>query len=206
MRNARTHHGCGDGAKAMRRSQGCASHAKRGNLLRNYRDVVQDYIDCCLACANDELAHFQKLSSLEQTISKATRAEGENGKLAHQRRIPPRVLGKAASALQEIREEIRKCGTFEQLQGLIERRIGGIKGIGKLMIYDTALRIGAKQRHYPQYVHLHAGTRGGAKALGLDSSKEYLHVREVPKEFRRLKPHQIEDCLCIYKDELMKIR
>ncbi|HQM80509.1 MAG TPA: hypothetical protein PLX02_02700 [Syntrophorhabdaceae bacterium] len=74
-----------------------------------------------------------------------------------------------------------------------------IPGIGELAVYDTALRIGAFLRIEPSKVFLHAGTRTGARALGLETSAEFLEVSSVPSEFQVLKPSEIEDVLCIYK-------
>jgi hypothetical protein len=48
-------------------------------------------------------------------------------------------------------------------------------------------------------VHLHRGTRTGARALGLDTSRSFLKPTDLPKEIRSLRPHEIEDFLCIYK-------
>lgn len=79
--------------------------------------------------------------------------------------------------------------------------MGGIHDIGPLTIYDTALRIGAFLRLEPAVVYLHRGTREGAKAIGENHRSECLDVRELPRPFQRLKPYEIEDCLCIYKWE-----
>lgn len=49
---------------------------------------------------------------------------------------------------------------------------------------------------------LHAGTRTGARALGLDTSRQAISPDELPKAFRKLNPREIEDVLCIYKDQL----
>jgi hypothetical protein len=47
---------------------------------------------------------------------------------------------------------------------------------------------------FPDKVYLHAGTRLGARALGLRTAAT-LKMSELPKEFRALKPHEIEDVL-----------
>jgi hypothetical protein len=70
------------------------------------------------------------------------------------------------------------------------------------MVYDTALRIGAYLHLKPELVYLHAGTRIGARNLGFDSSAEFIATRNFPDEFRCLSASEIEDVLCIYKDEL----
>jgi hypothetical protein len=77
-----------------------------------------------------------------------------------------------------------------------------ITGIGELYICDTSLRIGAKLNLFPTAVYLHPGTRAGARALGLDDRAKMLKVSALPKPFRTLAPHELEDILCIFKDDL----
>jgi hypothetical protein len=88
---------------------------------------------------------------------------------------------------------------------LAERTAKGIGGIGELTIYDTAHRIGAYLRLAPENVYLHAGTRQGAKALGFKGSWASIPRREFPKALSRLRANEIEDCLCIYKNNLRSI-
>jgi hypothetical protein len=53
----------------------------------------------------------------------------------------------------------------------------------------------------PQKVYLHAGTRKGAKALGIyEKGKEVLEMSELVKkypEFAKLESYHVEDFLCI---------
>jgi hypothetical protein len=104
------------------------------------------------------------------------------------------VLSKHARAIQ-------KAHDFDDLFHLIDTALEPIPGLGELYVYDTTLRIGAKLNLFPDKVYLHAGTRLGARALGLRTAAT-LKMSELPKEFRALKPHEIEDVLCIFKDEL----
>jgi hypothetical protein len=53
-------------------------------------------------------------------------------------------------------------------------------------------------------VYLHAGTRAGARALGLNWRATTLAVHDLPAELRVLAPHEIEDCLCIFKNNFEK--
>lgn len=55
---------------------------------------------------------------------------------------------------------------------------------------------------YPKMVYVHAGTRAGAKAMGLDIRRPYLKLDELPTPLRTLPAHEIEDLLCIFKDRL----
>jgi hypothetical protein len=118
----------------------------------------------------------------------------------HQRRIPGRVLQQAANALVKA---TFAAATFEDLHETVRKTIGPIRGIGELAVYDIACRIGTDLGWTPDRVYLHAGTREGARALGLGGAT--LSKSELPKEFHRLSPAEIEDCLCIYKDDLRRL-
>jgi hypothetical protein len=71
----------------------------------------------------------------------------------------------------------------------------------KLTVYDISHRIGAYFGKAPERVYLHAGVRVGARALGIGGDS--FDPKILPKPFARLTPSEIEDCLCIYKDELL---
>ena len=77
--------------------------------------------------------------------------------------------------------------------------------IGRLMVYDTSLRVGARLHLLPDRVYLHAGTRVGARALGLDWRADHVAMAHLPRALRLLGPHEIEDCLCIYKREIARL-
>ncbi|WP_143164948.1 hypothetical protein [Chryseolinea serpens] len=86
------------------------------------------------------------------------------------------------------------------------------KGIGETTVYDTSLRIamGLRRRIRPKRIYLHAGTRIGAKNLGLPTSRKVALSRGdiktlYPEIIRLLKePSEIENFLCIYKDSFLK--
>ena len=92
--------------------------------------------------------------------------------------------------------------SFGELHDAVDAAIGKFKGIGELTVYDIAVRIGAFLRLEPEVVYLHAGTRAGASTLGLGRGATVLRIDELPAPFRRLRPREIEDCLCIYKSQL----
>jgi hypothetical protein len=116
----------------------------------------------------------------------------------HQRRIPRLALDAARRQLRGA--PLRRAGSFHELFSIVDSALGGIPRIGELMVYDTALRIGANLGLEPDRVYLHRGTRRGARALGLNWRAEWLPPAELPKEFRSLPPWQVEDILCIFKD------
>lgn len=51
-------------------------------------------------------------------------------------------------------------------------------------------------------MYLHAGTRVGASALGFDPRARAVELEQLPAPLRELKPHEVEDVLCIYKEWL----
>lgn len=151
------------------------------------------------------LDYYKSLESLEEVIKNATLAIGPGGKRhPHQWRIKKIVLEKAANRLLDGVNEINNCNSFEDIIKLAEEKTKDLKGFGELAIYDTSLRIGAKKDIYPSKVFVHAGTRKGCKALGLDDKLKTLTVQNFPEPIKDLQPHEIEDFLCIYKDEVHK--
>jgi hypothetical protein len=96
--------------------------------------------------------------------------------------------------------------SFDALLKIVEDEIGPIHKIGKLTVYDTALRIAAWRGLEPEAIYLHAGTRVGAKALGLAHHEGPVALKQLPAPLRRLSPREIEDVLCIYKDLFQRLR
>lgn len=109
------------------------------------------------------------------------------------------------AALPRIKKKLVESADFAALFAIVEGAVGGICGIGKLTVYDTALRLGAYLGKRPQVVYLHRGTREGAKALGIGCERRVLETKELPEPLRELEPHELEDLLCIYKEELRRI-
>jgi hypothetical protein len=77
-------------------------------------------------------------------------------------------------------------------------------GIGELAVYDIAHRIAAFRGKEPSLVYLHRGTCVGARHLGFTGKT--LDPRLLPSSFSCLTAAEIEDCLCIYKDDFVPDR
>ena len=183
-----------------RRGRGCKISARPVTLAAVVRTYCQDF-QCG---ANAEQDYYANLPTLSEAVERAARAERPDGKRHdHQTRLSKNSLETARRQLTGA--PILSCTTFAELHSLIERAILPVPGIGELMVYDTALRIGARMGLEPELVYLHRGTRAGAKAMGLDVSRGWVSLSELPDELRKLAPREIEDCLCIYKNELRKI-
>jgi hypothetical protein len=169
--------------------------------LNSITAIVQDYICRHRPNAIRELNYFRDRPSLEEAIEQAGLARTPNGKRSrHQSRIPAPVLQKATRRLR--RANLGQVSSFAQLIARVRTATRSVHGIGELYVYDTALRLGGYLRLLPRKVYLHAGTREGARALGLDHRSELISLNQLPVSLRRLRPYEIEDVLCIYKDWL----
>lgn len=165
-------------------------------IIRHYQRFSRQYLA-------RQLEWFSACPSLETAIEHAALAIDGNGKrFAHQRRLIHEALAAAKRALLSTIAPLNLIRDFDVLIRLIEEIVAPIDGIGKLYVYDTSLRIGAKLGLLPEKVYLHAGTRDGAKVLGLDWRARALEPVSLPGWLRVLAPHEIEDFLCIYKDKL----
>lgn len=165
--------------------------------------IIDDYIRRYRAYARADVGEFRKLSSLREAIQHASLCHWlpSHKRHPHQYRIPKSVLQAAERALQGAQHRIAHAENFDALYSEIEHTIGRLHGVGALTIYDIAHRIGAYLRKRPKLVYLHRGTRIGARLLGFTGT--VLDPRSLPSAFRSLTPEEIEDCLCIYKDEFL---
>lgn len=165
--------------------------------------IARAYIRKIRPRAQAEIDWFAHQPSLASAIEKAALAVNKKGKrYSHQRRLKKAALKRAYRSLLDESGTMEQAEDFDELFRVIRSAVKPIPGIGELYVYDTTLRIGAKLNLFPTKVYLHAGTRLGARALGLDDSAETIKVSALPNEFRTLEPHEIEDMLCIFKYEL----
>lgn len=126
----------------------------------------------------------------------------------HQRRLSKAALAAGAAALRHVAQKIEAAADFHSLWQLIDDAFRPIRGLGELAVYDAAERL----RHRlgleaPHLIYLHAGARVGARRLagGRLAREDALGVlrHQLPEGLRGLSTHDIEDVLCIYKDELL---
>ncbi|MGJ8667547.1 MAG: hypothetical protein ACSHW7_14345 [Patiriisocius sp.] len=148
------------------------------------------------------IEHCKNQEKLDDAIVYAALAENHLGKRNnHQKRRKKLNLEKFAANLVDIKPEIQKAKSFDELLLIIENC--KIKGIGPLTCYDTAQRIGAKIKLFPEHIYLHAGTKTGAeKLLGKRLNLKFINITDLPNPFQNenLTNAEIEDILCIYKD------
>jgi hypothetical protein len=167
-------------------------------------EIVRHYVRTYREAAAFEMEFFESQASAASAIRVAASCIWPDGKRhPHQRRIPRAVLDEAESRLQAARAKIGRAADFDALHQVVKATVGTIRGIGDLTVYDITHRLGAYFGKEPAAVYLHAGTRAGAASFGLRGDR--LDPAKLPATFKRLKPAEIEDCLCIYKDELSDI-
>ena len=174
--------------------------------LGSIQEIAADYIRRVRSGVKLELSFYASRASMAEAIRVGANARTVDDKRHdHQRRIPGESLAELARRLLASESEVKASTTFAQLHDLVKHLAEGVYRIGKLTIYDTSVRIGAKLGLAPQAVYLHAGTRKGAAALGMDTNQESIDPGLLPSEFKKLEPYEIEDVLCIYKKELRKL-
>lgn len=180
--------------------------------LGTYRAVVDEYLERFGREVSKESEWFgPRCRTLQEAISRACLSAIPSGRgktlirHSHQRRIPGIVLVEAAIALQHREDAVARCGDFDSLYELVDETIGPIPGAGELLVYDVAQRLGSYLQFEPLQVYLHTGTRAGAKALGLSTTRKSLELSELPTDLQRLSAAQIEDVLCIYRGVLARL-
>lgn len=172
-----------------------------GNM--NLEAIVRTYIRRIRPRAQTELDWFSRQPTFGAAIRNAALAVNSQSKrYSHQRRLTKIALERGLDVLSRRARAMEQARDFAELFGLIDAALEPIPGLGELYVYDTALRIGGKLNLFPGKLYLHAGTRKGARALGLNARAATLDVSNLPAEFHTLRPHEIEDVLCIFKDEL----
>ena len=173
-----------------------------GLKTRSLRVMVRWYITHKRPCAKAELDSFRR-QPWEAAVERAALALSPRGKrFSHQRRLKQRALRSAERILSDSLGRLRDSRSFAAIHKLLGDLLGGISGLGELYYYDTALRIGAHLDLMPRRVYLHRGTRDGARALGLNWRADSLDPSVLPRELAMLEPHETEDFLCIFNDQL----
>jgi hypothetical protein len=83
-----------------------------------------------------------------------------------------------------------------------------------LLRYDISLCLGASRQIRPKLVYLHSGALTGARALISRRRLREMGFARMPRalprdrfgELSMLPPHHLENCLCLYKDDLKSLR
>ncbi len=171
-------------------------------LVEEYQKAQQDPAGKCDILSR-MLKHYRGMKSLNDVLECAADAQNVIGRRhSHQYRI---LKGARVEALKILKAGIKNdtsFGSFEKLHDWFASKCATVSGLGPLYVYDTCLRIGAYLKLAPKKVYLHAGVLKGACALMGTAKVKILPASAFPPAMRVLKPHEIEDFLCVYKSQL----
>ena len=144
------------------------------------------------------IIHCSNQVDLSEAIAFAEIAENQLGKRhPHKYRRSKLTLEKFVNLLVGERTKISKVTSFHDLLEVVKSC--KVKDIGPLTFYDTATRIGAYLKIYPEMIYLHTGTRIGVeKLLDRKIKSDTLERSELPAVFQdpRITCDDIEDILC----------
>lgn len=170
----------------------------RGSSLRS---LVENYIKEHRPRALRERDFFMSMPSLQIAIHHAAFALDDRTppkRYSHQCRIRRAPMQQAEKYLIAAQKKLGAMTTFDGLHSFLAGMFTKIPGLGVLYTYDTALRLGFFLRLEPELVYLHAGTKVGARALGVTASQT-VRVSSLPRALQVLPAHEIENFLCIFK-------
>jgi len=173
---------------------------------QSIRSLVTIYVKEHQPNALREKSFFETMPSLELALHHAVFALDHREpakRYSHQRRIRLAPMRQAGKFLAQAGAELKGFNTFETLHEFLANAFSKIRGLGPLYTYDTALRIGFFLKLEPKLLYLHAGTRDGARAIGIRSVRA-VKVDKLPPELQVLAPHEIENFLCIFKQRISR--
>jgi hypothetical protein len=168
--------------------------------MRRLKKLVRWFKERRKSVWHNEKRKYEAPGTLSEAVDAALGLRPGDKIQDHQRRVGRAVLRRAQKKLQRNHGALLATQNFDELLSCIEQLTFDVDRFGDLAVYDVACRLGIFRRMRPNFVHLHAGTREGARAFGL-SGKKVSPKRFYPA-LRGLKAHQIEDFLCINKDVL----
>lgn len=181
---------------------------KRPQMLapQAWNELLADYEAEHAPKERTQVNWFREQSSIGEAIQIAARAVDRNGRrFDHQRRIRKQAIDATMKVLLANSANIGHTRRFGELLELLEHLLSPINGIGELYCYDCAARIGAYLNISPDRVYLHAGTRKGARVLGLAYQRRSLEVTEMPEALQSRSPRELENILCIYASDFTNL-
>lgn len=175
--------------------------------------LVDSYVETRRTRADSEHEGFRSMDLKSAVTMAALGLRSDGRKHEHLRRISQTALEECCARLVSRLEVIARFETFDQLLSFIESAVGRphldedrVHGVNEMYYYDAACAIADQLELEIDAVYLHRGTREGAINLGLDGNLRALKVSTLPGPLQRLAPSEIEDFLCLYKDEMHRFR
>lgn len=176
------------------------------DIMNIYKESIAEYISKRnTSCSYDSVINYVlNQTNFDEVIRIAVRSRDHLGKMhSHQRRVPREAFDGFIKALFDIKDKIRNSNDFDRLFLLIQTEGNRIYGVGEMLIYDTAFRIGQWLKIFPKKIYLHRGARVGVERfMGRRIYREYILKDELKQPFNNcpLECWQLEDFFCIYKD------
>jgi len=171
------------------------------------QDIFSCYKRSIVGRDNSHIEDCRRKATLKETIKQAALSINNQGiRHGHQWEIRENKLTEFSAALVRIEANIQAARNFDDLVHIIGD--AGIFREDTLIVYDTAIRIGAKLGMEPRIkIYLHSGSLEGAKALykrnGMRLPRETHvykdEVERLPDTIKGLQPAQWEDFFCICK-------
>lgn len=183
--------------------------------LSSLKEILDDYKLRKNDFWRKVMSFYTGLSDIDEAIKHASKFHKDQTHCdEHQRRILKDSKRKFATLLKKLKAQILTCANFKDLYDLLKKKCKPA-GIGDLAIYDTAMRLGAYlekstgKDFTPQEVYLHNGTAAGATSLKkmnkISYSSNPVPLSVFSNLFKGLKPFEIEEVLCVYKNVLAKL-
>ena len=144
-----------------------------------------------------------------EVLDRAGHARTQTGaRHTHQRRLSQSAIAGCVSGLKRISDQLEVAKDFHDVFTLVERSFKSVRGAGELAVYDAANRLCERLGHAsPHIVYLHAGARIGARRLHggrlANGDAWGIFRNQLPEGLGEFSTHEVEDILCIYKDDFL---
>lgn len=187
------------------------------------RRLIDEYLagnNCGICCSINVWAFYSTLSLVD-----AIKYTCDYGKVKvngtyhdddHFKNFDIKALREAETNLLKISLKLQQAKSFKEVYDLVRAVTERVKGLNRMFYYDASVRIAASvgkgsPAFLPTDVFYQRGAELGAIKLGVLSSSgineeapylPYKTFTQASSEFARLKPHQIEDFLCIFHSRL----
>lgn len=155
----------------------------------------------------DDHRRFRGLSldAAIELVARCKRADHERSHHPHLSRTPKTARIAALRALRAQKTRLLSARDFVELHAIVASVAHGIRGLGPVWVYDSALALGAVLKRRPRDIYLHAGVAQAARHLGV-TGKVWKRA-QWPPEFlaSRLSADDLESFLCCFKDRIAAI-
>lgn len=171
---------------------------------------------------NRTLEHYRELSieeAIERALDKTAFVDeyGVRWRETHFDHIRHDTIDNVRKPLIDLIPDLRKAESFLEIWTLINDAINvgsnHIHGVGDLFVYDVALRIALtfnKEEKLPKHVFLHRDPLISANHMGIPHPKNLPYADrqlfdQYCAKFKDMKPHEIENFLCVYNEQILKL-